>query len=92
MAGRFRQANVSWDDRVEYLPFKELLEVRCDLACKRRAFVEHRQKNSFDHQIRVPEFANPVNGVQQCRDAFESKVLTLNRNEHGIRGDKRIEG
>ncbi len=65
MARRFREANISWDDRVEDLVAEELLQVRCDLASKRRALVEHRQKNALDRKFRVPEFANAVNGVQE---------------------------
>src|SRR5581483_6837059 len=54
------------------------------------AAVDHRQQNACDLQPRVEAGLDDVHRAEELREAFQSVVLGLDRNEHAVGGGERV--
>src|SRR5579883_263069 len=90
MARGLTQTDVTGNDRFEELLSEESLQVVHDLPRQIRAVIEHGQNHSFDFEIRMTLAPDLLDGLHQFRNALESEVLTLNRNQNTVRGNQRI--
>ena len=57
-----------------------------------RAAVEHRQHDPADSEARVESFPDELDRLQQLREPLERVELALQRNEHPIGRDERVDG
>src|SRR5271157_5162540 len=85
------QANVSRYHGLKYLFSEEAPQVVGYLPRERGSLIIHRQDDPLDLErwIQVPP--NAHQGVEEFGDTLERQVLTLNRNQHRIRGDQRVQ-
>src|ERR1700722_12662845 len=81
--GRLRQPNIARNYRLEDLSTEETAEISSNLARKRGSLVIHRQKNAFDLEFRIQRAPDAHKRVEKLRNAFESQVFALNRDQHG---------
>src|SRR5215475_13713498 len=89
---RFCEANIARNHALEDLGTKETAQICRNLARKSGALVVHCEQDSFNFEAGIERAADAHQGVQQFRDAFERQVFALNRNEHGICADQRVQG
>src|ERR1700747_1054971 len=88
---RFRQAHIARNYAFEDLCAEECAQVRCDLPGKRGSLVVHRKQDPLNFQTGIERAPDAYQGIQKLRDTFQSQVFTLDGNEHGIRGYKRVQ-
>ena len=62
-----------------------------DLLSEVRALVEHRQQHAFDVERRVERGAHAAHRADEIGEPFEREVLAVQRNQHGVGGDERVE-
>ena len=62
-----------------------------DLVGELRAPVVHREQDRRDVQARVEVSAHEVDVVEQLTEAFQRVVLTLDRDQHLVRRDERVD-
>src|SRR5580692_8983929 len=86
-ARRLSQAYAPRNDGVEYLLFEKIAQVGGNLPGQIGAVVEHRQKNALDSQRVLKGFADPFNGINEFRNAFQGEEFALYRHKHGIGGN-----
>ena len=70
MARRLREADAARNYGFEDLVMKELLQILGNLPREVRPVVEHGQQDSLNLQFMLEGVFNPINGVQQLRNAF----------------------
>ena len=56
-----------------------------------RALVEHRQQHAFDVERRIERRAHAAHRADEIGEPFEREVLAVQRNQHGVGGDERVE-
>ena len=79
------------NDGVEHLRLKELPDVTRDELAQIRSFVVHRQQDTFDVELWIQRPTHTTHGADQIGQAFECEVLAMQRNDHRIGSDQRIE-
>ena len=91
VAGRFAEPDVPRDDGVERLFLEELPHVARHLLAQVRALVVHRQQDALDVERRVERRANAAHRRHEVGEPLEREVLAVQRDEHGVGGDERVE-
>src|SRR6266508_230736 len=79
------------DDRVEHLVVAELAQRVEHVAPEDRARVVKRRKKSEHSQLGVQPALYRLDDLEQRGDALECVVLRLDRDDHAVRRDERIE-
>lgn len=92
MAGRFGEANAPGDHSFQDFIAEELAEVGGNLTGEVGTVVIHRKENSLDRDGMPEGFANTVDGVHECGDAFKGEEFALDGNEDGVGGHEGVEG
>src|SRR6188508_3071217 len=92
VARRFGEPHVARDDRAIHLVLEELADVLRDLLSKIGALVIHRQQHAFDVERRIERGAHAPHRADEIGEAFEREVFAVQRNQHAIGGDERVEG
>src|ERR1700734_3069933 len=88
--GRFREANIARNYGLEHLSAEETPQIGGNLPRKCGALVVHRQKNAFDLELRVECPPDAHQGVEKLRNALESQIFALDRDQDGAGGNERI--
>ena len=70
---------------------KNAADVGRHLLPEIRALVEHRQQHAFDVERRVERGAHAAHRADEIGEPFEREVLAVQRNQHGVGGDERVE-
>ena len=70
---------------------KNCAHVARDLLPEVRALVVHRQQHAFDVERRVERGAHAAHRGDEIGEAFEREVLAVQRNQHGVGGDERVQ-
>ena len=70
---------------------KNCADVGRDLLAQVRPLVEHRQQHALDVERRVERRANAAHRADEIGEAFEREVLAVERNQHRVGGDERVE-
>ena len=70
---------------------KKLADVGRDLLAQIRALVEHREQHAFDVESGVERGADAAHRADEIGETFEREVLAVQRNQHGVGGDERVE-
>ena len=70
---------------------KNCAHVGRDLLSEIRALVEHREQHAFDVERRVERGADAAHRADEIGEPFEREVLAVQRNQHGVGGDERVE-
>ena len=91
VARRFGEPDVARDHRAIDLVLEELAHVARDLLAEIGALVVHRQQHAFDVERRVERGANAAQRGHEIGEAFEREVFAVQRDQHGVGGDQRIE-
>ena len=91
VARRFAEAHVARDDGVEHLLLEELAHVARDLLPQVRPLVVHRQQHALDVEGRVEHGAHAPERADEIGEALEREVLAVQRNQHRVGGDERVE-
>src|SRR5262245_22511945 len=92
VAWSFREANVPRNDRVEHLPWEVSIDLLADLEREARAAVEHREHDPKEIKVWVQLVAHQLHGpLQQMRQPLESEELALQRDDHPIGCDQRVD-
>ena len=82
--GGFREMSVLGDNGVEHvLPESQVQFAVGDLRNFQMRFV-HRLKNSFDREILVCGFLDPVHKLEELVDSLKREVARFHRDEHGV--------
>src|SRR5882724_7472428 len=92
VAWSFRQSHVSGNNGCEDLRAKKISEVRHYLRRKIRSLVKHRKQKPLNRQARIYRSAYADQRVPKLGDAFQGKVLALNRYQDRIRSCQCIKG
>ena len=92
VAGSFRELDVAVDDRLEDQFLEVALHLVLDLIGQTQTGIVHRQQETFDGECRIQFLLDNLDGIQQLGDSFERKILTLDRDNHGVRCGQRIDG
>jgi len=90
-AGRLADADVAWDHGVEDEPREVLAYVALDVATEARAVVVHSQNHACNRQPRIQLALYEIDRVKHLREALERVVLGLNRDDHTVGGDERVD-
>src|SRR5712672_1072806 len=91
MAWCLRQTHISRNYRLKHLRTEETAQIGSDLLGKGGSLVVHGQNDALYGQIRIQSSSDAHQGVKQFRDAFESQIFALNRDENGIRCGKGVQ-
>jgi len=91
VARRFTQPDVARNHRGEDAILKELADVARHLLPQVRPLVVHRHQHAGDVERRVERAAHAPQRRHEIGEAFEREVLAVERNQHGVRGDERIQ-
>ena len=91
VARRFAEPDVARDDGAKHLLLEELPHVGRDLLAQIRALVEHRQQHAFDVERGIERGADAAHRADEIGQPFEREVFAVQRNQHGIGGDERVE-
>ena len=70
---------------------KNAADVARDLLPEIRALVEHRQQHALDVEGGIERGAHAAHGADEIGEPFEREVLAVQRNQHGVGGDERVE-
>ena len=70
---------------------KNCAHVGRDLLPEVRPLVEHRQQHAFDVERRVERRAHAAHRADEIGQPFEREVLAVQRNQHRVGGDQRVE-
>ena len=70
---------------------KNCADVGGDLLAEIRALVEHRQQHAFDVERRIERGAHAPHRADEIGEPFEREVLAVQRNQHRVGGDERVE-
>ena len=62
-----------------------------DLLPEVRALVEHRQQHALDVERRIERGADAAHRADEIGEPFEREVFAVQRNQHGVGGDQRVE-
>lgn len=92
MTWSLAQSNISRNDRGEHLLTEELFQIGHDLVRQIGSLIEHGQEHAFELQPWITRSPNLLNRRNQCGNAFERKVLTLDGNQDTIGGNQRVNG
>ncbi len=92
MAGRLRQPNTARDYGFKDLTLEEVSKIVRDLAGQIRTIIKHGEEDSFNFQRMLERISNALNCIHQFGYTFEGEEFALDRNEHGVGGDERIQG
>jgi len=77
MAGRFGQADVARDHRIEYQSAKARANVIRYLIGQAVAAIKHGQGHANDAQVRIEALLHALNGLKQLRQTFQGKEFAL---------------
>src|SRR5690349_13472135 len=91
MAWRLAQFDVARNDRLEDLLLEELANFARDGLTQVRPVVAHGQQHAFNVERRVQTGLHSTNCLNKLRQALQSEVLAMQRNQHGVRRDESIE-
>ena len=91
MARRFAEADVARNHGAEDFLLEELPHVVGDLLAEVRAFVDHREEHAIDVERGVERGADAAHRADEIGEAFEREVLAVQRNQHGVGGDERVQ-
>ena len=91
VARRFAEPDVARDDGVVDALLEERADVAGDLLAEVGALVVHRQQHAGDVERRVERGADAAQRRDEIGEPFEREVLAVERNEHGVGGDERVE-
>src|SRR5262249_35605283 len=81
VAGRFREADVAWNDRVEHLPWEIAIDLFADLKREARSPIEHREQDPEKVESGVQLFPHELHGLlEEMRQSLERVELALQRN------------
>ena len=91
VARRLAEPDVARDHRVEDERGEVLADLALDVLGELRARVVHRQQHPGDGQPRVELALDQRERVQQPGETLEREVLGLDRHDHPLRGDQRVD-
>ena len=91
VAGRLGKPDVPGNHRLKNLQPVKIAQISRDRGRKIGSLVIHREQQALDHQSRIVKAPDPCERVEEFGYAFESVVLTLNRNQQRLRGRQRVE-
>src|SRR5262245_9543461 len=81
VAGRFREADVAWNDRVEHLPRKISIDLCAELERAARSSIEHRKQDPEKVESWVQLLSHELHGLlEEMRQPLERVELALQRN------------
>ncbi len=66
-------------------------QIRLHLARQVHPVIVHCEQNTFDTKLGVECVPHPIHSIHQLRNAFQGEKFALDRNQHRIRGDQRIQ-
>src|SRR5215472_15383693 len=81
-ARRFRKANVTRNDALEYLRAEKGAQIVGNLARERSPVVVHGEENALDREVGIQRAPDAHEGIQQLRHAFQGQVFALDRDEN----------
>src|SRR5262245_37030760 len=82
VARRFRDPNVSWNDRRQDLVAEMLLHFPLDLARETRPAIEHGQHDTFHSELGIQSLPDVIDGTEDVRQPLHRVVLALERNQY----------
>ena len=91
VARRLAEPDVARDDGAKHFLLEELADVGRDLLPEIRPLVEHRQQHAFDVERRIERRAHAAHRADEIGEPFEREVLAVQRNQHGVGGDERVQ-
>ena len=91
VARRFAEPDVARDDGVVDALQEERADVARDLLSEVRALVVHRHQHAGDVERRIEGGADAAQRRDEIGEPFEREVLAVERNQHGVGGDERVE-
>ncbi len=92
MARRLRQTHVAGDDGLEDEVAQAGADIVGNLVGQAIAPVVHGERDAEDRQVRIEAAANPVDRLEQLRQALERKKLALERHKNLLHRDHGIDG
>ena len=92
MAGCLAQADVTWDDGLEDISWEISVDFVADLQRQARAPIEHCQDNPEYGQAGIQPLTDELDGLYKVSQPLERVELALQRHQHPIGGDQRING
>src|ERR1017187_7316561 len=90
-ARRFSKAYAPRNHGLEHQFAEELRQVGGHLPGEVVSVVEQRQQDSLNRQRVLEALADPFDRVHQLRNAFQCEEFALNRNQHRIGRNQRVE-
>ena len=91
MAGRFRQTDVPGNDAGEYLAGEKLAHLLGHLVGEIGPAVEHGENHAEQLQAGIELFLHGPQGVHQVGKTFQGVILTLHRDNDGIRSTQGVQ-
>ena len=91
VARRFAEADVARDDGRVDAVLEERANVARHLLPEIRALVVHRHQHAGDVERRVERAAHAAQRGDEIGEPLEREVFAVERNQHGVGGDERVE-
>src|SRR6185369_1426127 len=91
VARRLAESHVTRDDGAEDFLLEKIPDVARDLLSQVRALVEHREQHAVDVEPGVEGRANAAHRADEIGEPLEREVLAVQRNQHRVGGDERVE-
>ena len=81
VAGRFGQPDIARDHRFKHQIAQARADIVGHLIGQTVAAIKHRQGNPDDAQIRIEALLNPLDRLEQLRQALEREKFALQRHQ-----------
>ena len=91
MTGCLAETDVARDHGLIDLLAEDRANLLDHLAGQIGALVEHRQQDAVDLEVRVEGVPHALDGIYDLADSLQGQVLGLDRDQHGVGGDQRVE-